>query len=108
MTAIPRVLWAPAAICLLATAGCNVSPVIGAPDGDARPIAEGPVVSLRVYEMATDAEGAASVAGVDLAETDPGCRAEVYDSVLIVHKPDGRRLVLPHGWYSDLELASTK
>lgn len=102
-----KTVWiAPAAAGLLLTAGCNVSPVIGTPEGAPRPIAEGAVVSLTVYDMPTDVGGAGGMESTNLAETDPGCRVEVYDAVIVVRKPDGRRLVLPHGWYSDLEIAS--
>ncbi len=63
------------------------------------PIVSGRIIGMRVYNKPVGSPG--DISWSTISEKD-GCRVGVFDSFVVVTKPEGDKIVVPHGWYSGL------
>jgi len=92
---LPRI--ATAALLLLFAgsflAGCGKS------EPTRSPIVSGKIISLKIYDKPVGSTG--EISWNTISEKD-GYRVGVFDSFVVVTRPEGDKTVVPHGWYSGL------
>ena len=62
-----------------------------------KPLASGRILTVTYWEKPVAHEGTNS--GNSPAQ---GSLVELYDGFIIIREPNGRRIVSPHGWYTNL------
>jgi hypothetical protein len=63
------------------------------------PIVSGKIISLKIYDKPVGSPG--DISWSTISEKD-GYRVGVFDSFVVVTKPEGDKTVVSHGWYSGL------
>ncbi len=83
---------------LLVAIGCNSDA-----SRTSGPLASGRIISVTYWEKPVAHEGSNS--GNSPAE---GSLVDLYDGFIIIRQPNGRRIVSPHGWYTNLVYEDVK
>lgn len=92
-------------ISLIALGGCNFNPSIQAGVEQGSSLATGKVVSLVIWPKPVGSStGQGSEEGYDVAESAPNSTVQVFQDVIIVAEPNGERIIVPHGWYTNLRI----